>query len=126
MATKIKPFTVPVPERTPEVLAAAALGIRLLKKAKCTTWAEYLSGDTEAAALTRAAFQATEDQQALLERNTLALSGIRITPTVTIAYCPQCAGWTFIDGSAPSRCLISPGCEGKPVKAPNVNAANAG
>lgn len=117
-----KPFELTVPAGTPDVLAAAALGTALMKKAGTTSWEDYQNDSTANAPLIKDAFRPTPGQKKLLDQHTLVLSGLRLKPTVTVSYCTKCKGWTWVEGTPPTKCAISPACEHKPIKAPTLKS----
>ncbi len=120
------PRTPPVPYRlktspaVPPTARAASIALGLLRAAGVTRWAEI--GDVLPAAV-----ELSDAEHRLLVDHVEILSFLRLaarlpdgtrTQTVTVAVCPACNEWVLVAGGpAPSRCEMTRGCTGKPVKA---------
>ena len=120
------PRTLPVPYRlktspaVPPTARAASIALGLLRAAGVTRWAEI--GDVLPAAV-----EISDAEHRLLVDHVEILSFLRLaarlpdgtrTQTVTVAVCPACNEWVLVAGGpAPSRCEMTRGCTGKPVKA---------
>lgn len=120
------PKTPPVPYRlktnqaAPPAARAASIALGLMRAAKVTRWADL--GDVLPAAV-----ELADDEHRLLVEHVEVLSFLRLAarledgtkaPTVTVAVCPECGEWVLVSsGPAPSRCEMTRGCAGKPVKA---------
>jgi hypothetical protein len=93
--------------RTPE--RAVAIWLAVLAHAKVPTLSdlETIPGD----------LVLTDDQLDALRNNAhiLALVGHR-APVVSIAICPECRRWSLCTEPAKSKCKLTMGCPGKPVR----------
>ena len=104
----------------PPMARAASLALGILRAAGVTCWAEI--GDVLPTAV-----ELTEEERRLLVDHVEILSFLRLaarrpdgtrTQTVTVAVCPDCNEWVLVSsGLGPSRCEMTRGCAGKPVKA---------
>lgn len=120
------PRTPPAPYRlrinptAPPMAWAASIALGLMRAAGVTRWAEM--GEVLPAAV-----ELADDEYRLLVDHVEILSFLRLavrrpdgtrTQTVTVAVCPDCGEWVLVAGGAgPSRCEMTTGCTGKPVKA---------
>lgn len=120
------PRTPPLPYRlktnpaAPAMARAASVALGLMRAAGVTRWADI--GDVLPAAVALSV-----EEHRLLVDHVEILSFLRLaarlpdgtrTQTVTVAVCPDCGEWVLVAGGAgPSRCEMSMGCTGKPVKA---------
>lgn len=98
---------------------AVSLGIAVLKKAKQNTWAELVEGMNSGNLLVVKAFKALDLTDAQLEAvNTWqpVLNLVKINPAVIPVICPVCQYYVLTGDTAPSRCMVTAGCEGKPFK----------
>lgn len=106
--------------------AAVSLGITVLKRCKQNTWAELTAAMSEEDPIVVKAFKVldlSEDQLELIGTHQPELGLLRITPSVTHVICPACGTYILSSDTAPTRCLVTPGCTGKPAKiAAAVNA----
>lgn len=99
--------------------AAVSLGITVLKRCKQNTWAELTAAMSDADPVVVKAFKAldlTDDQLELIVAHQAELGLLRITPSVTHVICPACGTYILSSDTAPTRCLVTPGCSGKPAK----------
>lgn len=106
--------------------AAASLGITVLKRCKQNTWAELTAAMEAADPLAVKAFKLldlTDEQLGLISSYQPELGLLRIAPSVIPVICPACTRYILTSDQAPTRCLVTPGCPGKPAKvAAAVNA----
>lgn len=125
------------PTDLPPMAAAATLCVGVLKWTRVNSLEEFqtLAADSASANETfwkqLALLDLDQSQQDLLRSYDPVLKLIRIKPAVTVAVCPACCtrevhgtdgsvafhGWQVIVGQAPSKCRVTTGCDGKPVKA---------
>lgn len=105
-------------ESAPDVIQATQIALVLIAAAKGTTWADVIADED-----LHSRVELTPEQQAVLERNAAILpylgrGGGERTARSTIA-CPECNRFMFTAGAgtAPTRCLMTTGCPGKPMKA---------
>ncbi|QOD05900.1 hypothetical protein [Pseudarthrobacter sp. BIM B-2242] len=106
--------------------AAVSLGITVLKRCKQNTWAELTAAMSEADPIVVKAFKVLDlddDQLELIAAHQPELGLLRIAPAATHVICPACGTFILSSDTAPTRCLVTPGCSGKPAKiAAAVNA----
>lgn len=98
---------------------AASLGIALLKKTKKNTWRELYSAMEAGDPLVTKVFrdiELTDRQLALIAEHQPVLLLLQITPAATPAVCPKCGYFVLISDTAPTRCMVGAGCDGKPAK----------
>ena len=108
-------------ESLPELGRAVSGGLAVLRTAGVTSWAELNNVIPARVAL-------HPGQLDLLRRHAADLHYIRVKGTdaqgrsidmVTMAICPVCGMWELTGGSsAPSRCQLTQGCDGAPVRVP--------
>lgn len=99
--------------------AAVSLGITVLKRCKQNTWAELTDAMAAADPVVVKAFKVLElsdEQLELIGAHQPELGLLRITPSVTHVICPACGTYILSSDTAPTRCLVTPGCSGKPAK----------
>ncbi|ACL42367.1 hypothetical protein Achl_4416 (plasmid) [Pseudarthrobacter chlorophenolicus A6] len=110
---------------------AVSLGIAVLKKSKQNTWAELVDGMNSGNLLVVKAFKALDLTDAQLETVNAwqsVLNLVKINPAVIPVICPVCEYYVLTADTAPSRCMVTAGCEGKPFKvaaATGITAAKA-
>ena len=120
------PKTPPAPYRlktnptAPPMAHAASIALGLMRAAGVTRWAEM--GDVLPAVV-----DLSPEEHRLIVDHMEILSFLRLaarladgtrTPTVTVAVCPTCGEWVLVSSApGPSRCEMTRGCAGKPVKA---------
>jgi hypothetical protein len=106
--------------------AAVSLGITVLKRCKQNTWAELTAAMAEADPVVVKAFRVldlSDTQLELIGAHQPELGLLRIAPPVSHVICPVCGQYILTGDTAPTRCLVTPGCSGKPAKiAAAVNA----
>jgi hypothetical protein len=106
--------------------AAVSLGITVLKRCKQNTWAELTAAMAEADPVVVKAFRVldlSDTQLELIGAHQPELGLLRIAPPVSHVICPVCGTYILTGDTAPTRCLVTPGCSGKPAKiAAAVNA----
>ncbi|MBF4459436.1 hypothetical protein [Pseudoclavibacter sp. VKM Ac-2867] len=109
----------------PDVVRATHIAFLILKGTKVGSW-KHLVTNTEAIAKVRL----TPDQQACLDRNLSVVSLISVDPQRIVAVCADCGQVSFLgrtqDGkaqAAPSKCILTRGCVGKPIKTPLTSKA---
>lgn len=98
---------------------AVSLGIALLKKAKQNTWPELVTAMGSNNLLVIKAFKAVDLTDAQLDTINMwqpVLSLVKVNPAVIPVICPVCEHYVLTADSAPSRCMVTAGCEGKPFK----------
>lgn len=98
---------------------AVSLGIAVLKKAKQNTWAELVEGMDSGNLLVIKAFKALDLTDAQLEAVNNwqpVLNLVKINPAVIPVICPACEYYVLTGDTAPTRCMVTAGCEGKPFK----------
>lgn len=104
----------------PRLARAVSVALAVLRHTKARTWAELAaridSGNEDVLRLL-AGIELDDDQQALLDQHTPVLGLVSAIPLTTVAVCPQCSGWVLASAKSPTRCTITTGCAGKPVKA---------
>lgn len=99
--------------------AAASLGITVLKRCKQNTWAELTAAMEAADPVVVKAFKGidlTEEQLNLIGIHQPELGLLRIAPPVIPVICPACGRYILTSDTASTRCLVTPGCAGKPAK----------
>jgi hypothetical protein len=103
----------------PELARAVSLALGVLRHAKVHAWSELGS-------MMPVGLELTQGQYDLMIAHAQYLGFIRFgtpvgkekSPTVTVAVCPKCDGWILMSsGAAPSKCKITLGCTGTPMKA---------
>jgi hypothetical protein len=105
---------------------AVSLGIAVLKKTRHNTWAELMAAMASGDAFTVKTLKALDlsaAQLAVMDRFTPVISLVTIKPSTVPAVCPGCGLYILTADTAPTRCLVTAGCAGKPFK---VAAATAG
>ncbi|MET4144029.1 hypothetical protein [Arthrobacter sp. UYCo732] len=98
---------------------AVSLGIALLKKAKQNTWPELIEAMGADNLLVIKAFKAVDLTDAQLDTvNTWqpVLNLVKVNPAVIPVICPVCQHYVLTADTAPTRCMVTAGCEGKPFK----------
>lgn len=98
---------------------AVSLGIALLKKAKQNTWPELVTAMGSNNLLVIKAFKAVDLTDAQLDTINMwqpVLNLVKVNPAVIPVICPVCEHYVLTTDSAPSRCMVTAGCEGKPFK----------
>lgn len=108
---------------------AVSLGIALLKKSKQNSWPELVEGMGSGNLLVLKAFKAVDLTDAQLDTVNMwqsVLNLVKINPAVIPVICPACQHYVLTADTAPSRCMVTSGCEGKPFKvaAATSNAAS--
>lgn len=101
----------------PGPIQAAQLALVLMQVAKTTNWAGVVADEELATRV-----ELTPEQQQLLEDHRGYLPyltrGGREGTLRSLVACPKCGRTMFIGtASVPSKCQMTLGCEGKPVKA---------
>lgn len=101
----------------PPVIQAAQIALVLMSAAKTSNWAGVLAEKDLAERV-----QLTDEQQHLLEEHRGILPyltrGGREGTLRSVIACPVCHRLMFTGtGTAPTRCQMTLGCDGKPVKA---------
>lgn len=99
--------------------AAVSLGITVLKRTKQNTWDELTAAMAGADPVVVKAFKVldlSDDQLELIGAHQPELSLLRIAPPVSHVICPACGQYILTGDTAPTRCLVTPGCSGKPAK----------
>jgi hypothetical protein len=113
------PYRIKYNTTAPPLAQAASIALAVLRAAGAKSWGEL--GDRIPATIELAAWE-----HELLVEHADVLGFLRLTqktedgrsPTVTVAVCPACGEWVLASqGPAPTRCEITRGCTGKPVKA---------
>lgn len=104
-------------DSAPGPIQAAQIALVLMQVAKTTNWAGVITDTTLASRV-----QLTPAQQELLEEHRGYLPyltrGGREGSLRSLVACPACQRAMFIGtGSAPTKCQMTLGCEGSPVKA---------
>lgn len=98
---------------------AVSLGIAVLKKSKQNTWPGLVTAMGETDPLVVKAFRAmelTDRQLETINEWQPVLNLIQVAPPVIPAVCPACNYYVLTADTAPSRCMVTAGCEGKPFK----------
>ena len=116
----LAPYRLRTSPAAPPMARAASIALGVLRAAGVTRWAEL--GDVLPAAV-----ELLDEEYRLLVDHVEILSFLRLatrlpdgtrTQAVTVAVCPECGEWVLASsGPAPSRCEMTRGCAGKPVKA---------
>lgn len=100
--------------------AAVSLAVAILKKSRSNTWDELLAGmagQEPAVMKAFASLELTNSQLDLLGSYVPVLRMISIKPVTVPAICPECGLYILMStGTVPSKCLVTAGCTGKPVK----------
>lgn len=123
----------------PELAAAASLTVAILKHLGVdsvdTLYNKSLGEATQSTShrfdrvfwRKYALLSVTEEQSALISKYLPVLRFLRTKPIIHIAVCPVCFrsadggvphGWQPVTGQPPSKCKVTLGCPGKPLKAP--------
>lgn len=113
----------------PPIAQAANLALIIMGAAKVSTWKDLVNHPEN-----RAHLRLTPEQQQLLDDHADLLDSLCRTPLRTIYTCPTCGRFAYIDKAAsPTRCNLTLGCSGTPVKAtttagrlPTAETASAG
>lgn len=115
-----KPIEIRDNDALPDVVRATHIAFLILKGTKVGSW-KHLVSNAEAIAKVRL----TPDQQACLDRNLNVVSLISVDPQRIVAVCADCGQVSFLgrtqDGkaqAAPSKCILTRDCVGKPIKTP--------
>lgn len=115
-----KPIEIRDNDALPDVVRATHIAFLILKGTKVGSW-KHLASNAEAIAKVRL----TPDQQACLDRNLNVVSLISVDPQRIVAVCADCGQVSFLgrtqDGkaqAAPSKCILTRDCVGKPIKTP--------
>ena len=107
--------------------ASVSLAVAILKKCRINTWDELLAAMADAEPFVVKTFSALElgnSQLELLSGFTPVLQTISIKPATVPAVCPVCGLYVLLGtGTVPSKCLVTAGCTGKPVKPTAATAA---
>ena len=112
--TEEAPFTMPVPA----AFRAVEIALVAIKQNRFETWAELVKSGADT--------RLTAEQLALVESELATVSQVQVTAKklVTVTYCPSCGRMAFFGvGTMPSKCTLSFGCAGKPVKAGAIKRA---
>lgn len=100
--------------------ASVSLAVAILKKCRINTWDELLAAMADNEPFVVKTFSALElgnSQLELLGGFTPVLQTISIKPVTVPAICPACGLYVLLGtGTVPSKCLVTAGCTGKPVK----------
>ncbi|GAA4033845.1 hypothetical protein GCM10023063_17120 [Arthrobacter methylotrophus] len=107
---------------------AVSLGIALLKKAKQNTWPELVEAMGSGNLLVIKAFKAVDLTDAQLETVNMwqhVLNLVKVNPAVIPVICPACEHYVLTADTAPTRCMVTAGCEGKPFKVTAATATTA-
>lgn len=115
-----KPIEIRDNDALPDVVRATHIAFLILKGTKVGSW-KHLVTNAEAIAKVRL----TPDQQACLDRHLNVVSLISVDPQRIVAVCADCGQVSFLgrtqDGkaqAAPSKCILTRDCVGKPIKTP--------
>lgn len=107
--------------------ASVSLAVAILKKCRINTWDELLAAMADSEAFVVKTFSGLElgnSQLELLGAFTPVLQTISIKPVTIPAICPVCGLYVLLGtGTVPSKCLVTAGCTGKPVKPTAATAA---
>ena len=98
---------------------AVSLALTILRRAKANTWEELgdaMASEDPAAVKALQAIDLTDTQLALIGEHANILPLIRLTPPAIPAVCPVCGQFVLVAAQTPSKCLVTGGCAGKPVK----------
>lgn len=117
-----KQYTYPVPAG-PEVLAAASLTTTLMKALDAVTFdqlAHAFNPPSAKASKMLAEIRLDPRVFDLMQAHQEDLRMLRTSPVVNIALCPSCKTVSAVVGAAPTRCHLTLGCEGQPVKSGTV------
>ncbi len=110
-----KPKLIPIRHNTtlPPVAQTANLVLIILAKAGKNSWSTLITDPEKFANILL-----TEEQKQLIRDHQYLLSYLATAPVRTVFACPICERFAFIDKAPPpSRCTLTLGCPGKPVKA---------
>lgn len=107
--------------------ASVSLAVAILKKCRINTWDELLAAMADNEPFVVRTFSGLElgnSQLELLGGFTPVLATISIKPVTIPAICPECGLYVLLGtGTVPSKCLVTAGCTGKPVKPTAATAA---
>ncbi|HEX9087860.1 MAG TPA: hypothetical protein VF867_10070 [Arthrobacter sp.] len=98
---------------------AVSLGITVLKRTKQNTWAELTAAMSATDPVVVKAFKVLELDDAqigTIMAYQAELGLLRIAPSVIPVICPACGHYILSSDTASTRCLVKPGCPGKPFK----------
>ena len=128
-------FLLPRPElsetvaatETGRMLAAASVAMALMRKAKVSTIDELAAAPDRIPASVRASPQVIADIERfadVLAALYVPLTGVEGAPAARyLAACPVCGRWLMLSGGTPpTKCSLTLGCPGKPVKASAATA----
>ncbi|MCU6479097.1 hypothetical protein [Arthrobacter sp. A2-55] len=102
-----------------DTAVAASVAIALLKRTKQNTWTDLVRATDEADLAVAKVFKTvelTDRQLELLNAQQPILGLLQISPAVVPAICPQCTHFVLVSDVAPTRCMVTPDCPGKPYK----------
>lgn len=136
-AKKSPPFQVPQPEAkiasvagTPahDFLVAASLAARIISKSKVARWVDLNDGQVEVATdlrITPAQAEIIFAHEHVVRSIFIKQKGATNGETQYPAICPECSQWFVITstGSLPSKCSLTQGCTGTPIKSSLSSAA---
>lgn len=108
-----------VDEEYSGVAEAVSLAMALLRKCKQNSWSELLSGmesGEPVAAKAMRNIDLTDEQLETIGQYVPVLELIRIRPAATPCICPVCSAYVLVSDTKTTKCLVTTGCEGKPVK----------
>lgn len=101
-----------MPNLIPPAFRAVEIALIAIKQNRVNTWAELITSGLPT--------RLEPEQLALVEREMATVQHIQVTAKklVTLTYCPACYRTAFFGaGTIPSKCTLTFGCTGKPVKA---------
>jgi hypothetical protein len=104
----------------PRSFRAVEIALVAIKQNRFETWAELVKSGADP--------RLTPEQLDLVESELAIVNQIQVTAKklVTLTYCPVCSRIAFFGvGTMPSKCTLTFGCTGKPVKAGAVKRAAA-
>lgn len=96
----------------PSAFRAVEIALVAIKQNRVNTWAELMASGLPT--------RLEPEQYALVEQELATVQHIQVTAKklVTLTYCPECYRTAFFGaGTMPSKCTLTFGCIGKPIKA---------
>lgn len=117
---------------SPRPVQAASLALVLMRYLQVNSMTEFLDlarlsperaeHTTKTFVERLATLNLDDESQSLLNEHMPLLSRMRIKPQVTLGICPECLqrspghGWQLVRTAAPSKCRMTAGCEGAPIR----------
>lgn len=101
---------------------AVSVATTIMKKAKASSWAQFierLTAQHDDAVAAVQSFELNPDQWNALQTHQDIVSLVDMNQAVSMAFCPSCGGFILIgkDSNPPKKCNVGDHCEGELYKA---------